>query len=78
MPTEWKNVGNPHHPPDAVLVEKSDYDGGDPSLEIVAVSGGLYDLVIYKGTNDLTIPGLRADQVRLAATRILELVPEVR
>ena len=78
MPTEWKNVGNPLHPPDAVLVEKHDYDGGDPSLEIVQAPDGLYDLVIYKGKHDLTVPGLSADQVRLAATRILELVPDVR
>ena len=72
---EWK-VHGPNYPPDCVLVEKSDYDGGDPDLSLVKRGDGLFDFVIYRGTNDLTVHALTAAQVRQAAHRILSLVPD--
>ena len=77
-PAEWKNEGTPHRPPECVLAEQSDYDGGDPDLSLVKRRDGLYDFVIYKGTDDLTCHALTADQVRGAAWRILNLVPETK
>jgi hypothetical protein len=71
---KWTDYGE-SHPPDCILAEKSDYDGGDPSLELVKRPDGLYDFIIYKGANDLTVHALSARSVRLAAQRILELIP---
>lgn len=76
-PVSWDDHGgSKHHPPDCVLVEKSDYDGGDPDLSLVKRNDGLYDFVIYKGIDDLTVHALTAAQVREAANRILSLVPD--
>lgn len=72
---EWK-VHGPNHPPDCVLAEKSDYDGGDPDLTLVKRHDGRFDFVIYRGTEDLTVHALTAAQVREAANRILSLVPD--
>lgn len=72
-PPRWE-TGHNTHPPECILVEKSDYDGGDPDLTIVKRPDGLYDLVIYKATNDLTVHALSAAQVRRAAERIIALL----
>ena len=75
-PVGWEREHSPHHPPECVLAEKSDYDGGDPDLSLVKRRDGLYDFIIYCGTQDLTCHALTAKQVREAANRILALVPE--
>ena len=74
MTIQWQDHG-PDHPPDALLAQKSDYDGGDPSLELVKRPDGLYDLVIYKFAHDITVHALSARAVRDAANMILALVP---
>ena len=74
MTIKWQDHG-PNHPPDALLAQKSDYDGGDPSLELVKRQDGLYDFVIYKNADDLTVHALSARAVRDAANMILALVP---
>ena len=72
---EWKNYRENVHPADCVLAEKSDYDGGDPSLELVMRSDGLFDLVIYKFANDLTVHALSEGAIQESALRILDLLP---
>ena len=71
----WDTRGSPNIKPSCVLVEKYDYEGGDPSLDLEKRSDGLYDLTIYKAADDLTVHALTAAQVRNAAQRILSLLP---
>lgn len=69
-------IDQPNIKPSCVLVEKHDYDGGDPSLDLEKRNDGLYDLTIYKASDDLTVHALTAEAVRAAAHRILALVPD--
>jgi hypothetical protein len=63
-------------PPECILAEKSDYFNGDPDLTLVRRPDGLYDFVVYRGTDQLAVHALTAHAVREAAHRILALVTD--
>jgi hypothetical protein len=72
----WKQHG-PNQPQEAELARLDDYEAGDPSLDLVKRADGLFDLVIYRGATDLTVPAQTARQVRAVAHKILALIPEI-
>lgn len=65
------------HGPQGVTCELArldDYESGDPSMELLRHANGLYDFIIYRGDQDLTLPYLRVEAVRAVANRILSLL----
>jgi hypothetical protein len=72
---EW-STNDPGRAKTCELARLDDYECGDPSLEILARIDGRYDLIVYSGEQDLTVPYLTAGEVREAALRILALVPK--